>query len=105
MSDPPTSVIDALNLLEVEGFTASFGLRGTLLACGVCGATHTTTAFQVVRVYRFEGPSDPDEEAVVYGLVCPVCGSAGAFVSSYGPGADPEIADLLVMLDERFRSS
>ena len=36
-------------------------------------------------------------------LRCPVCGAGGTLVSSFGPGADPELADHLVMLDERFR--
>ena len=57
----------------------------------------------MVRVYRFEGPSDPDEEAVVFALRCPVCGAGGTLVSGYGPSADPELTDHLVMLDERFR--
>jgi len=46
-------------------------------------------------VYRFEGPSDPDEEAVVYALRCPRCGAQGALVSTYGAGADPALADHL----------
>jgi hypothetical protein len=60
---------------------------------------------EVLRVYRFEGPSDPDEEAVVYGLRCPLCGAGGTLVSTFGPGADPELADRLVMLDARFQSN
>ncbi len=58
---------------------------------------------EVERVYRFEGPSDPDEEAVVYALRCPICHGGGTLVSGFGPGADPELADRLVMLDGRFK--
>jgi len=101
----PTTVLDAVNLLAGEGFGASFFLRDGALRCDACGSGHRATQAEVVRVYRFEGPSDPDEEAVVYALRCPVCGAGATLVSTFGPGADPELTDHLVMLDERFRTS
>jgi hypothetical protein len=99
----PTTVLDAVNILAADGFGASFFLRDGSLRCDACGTNHGVARAEVVRVYRFEGPSDPDEEAVVYALRCPVCGAGGTLVSSFGPSADPELADHLVMLDERFR--
>lgn len=101
----PLTVLDALHALAAEGFDASFLMRDGQLRCQACGADHEVTTAEVVRVFRYEGASDPDEEAVVYGLRCPICGAGGALVSSYGPGADPELADHLVMLDERFRTN
>jgi hypothetical protein len=101
----PTTVLDAVNVLAADGFGASFFLRDGALRCDACGKGHEVQQAEVLRVYRFEGPSDPDEEAVVYALRCPVCGAGGTLVSSFGPGADPELTDRLVMLDERFRSA
>jgi hypothetical protein len=103
MADVPATVLDAVNLLAAEGFGTSFVLRGDGLRCGECGGLHDVPAAEVVRVYRFEGPSDPDEEAIVYAIRCPACGLGGTLVSGYGPGADPEVTDRLVMLDVRFR--
>jgi hypothetical protein len=105
MDDQPESVLDAVQQLDAAGFGGSFSLRDDGLDCGVCGKGHSASTAEVVRVYRFEGPSDPDEEAVVYALRCPVCGAGGTLVSAFGPGADPEVADRLMMLDERFRAS
>ncbi len=102
MADAPATVLDAVHLLEAEGFGASFLIRGEGLQCGACGNLHDVSTAEVVRVYRFEGPSDPDEEAVVYAIRCPLCAMGGTLVSAFGPGADPEVADRLVMLDERF---
>lgn len=102
MSDEPATVLDAVHLLESEGFGASFTLTAEGLKCGACGQSEAIERAEVVRVYRFEGPSDPDEEAVVYALRCPVCNQKGTLVSSFGPGADPELTDRLVMLDARF---
>lgn len=103
MTEEPRTVLDAVNLLEAEGFGASFSIARDGVHCSACGSDHMADAAEVLRVFRFEGPSDPDEEAVVYALQCPVCGAKGSLVSGFGPGADPDIADRLVMLDERFR--
>jgi hypothetical protein len=103
MSEQPATVLEAVRELEAEGFGANFALRGDGVHCGVCGEDHLVGAAEVVRVYRFEGPSDPDEEAVVYALRCPLCHAGGSLVSAFGPGADPEVADRLVLLDERFK--
>jgi hypothetical protein len=104
MSDAePATVLDAVRKLEAEGFAGSFTIGPDGVHCGECGTNHAAAAAEVVRVYRFEGPSDPEEEAVVYALHCPQCGTRGTLVSAFGPTADPEITDHLVMLEERFR--
>ncbi len=105
MSDgsEPTSVLEAVESLEREGYTATIVLRADGVHCGACGTVHTFDRAEVERVYRFEGPSDPDEEAIVYGIRCEECGAGGTLVSAFGPGADPEVTDRLVMLDARFR--
>jgi hypothetical protein len=102
VSEEPATVLDAVRLLEAEGFGASFSLTADGLKCGACARVEAVDRAEVLRVYRFEGPSDPDEEAVVYGIRCPACGSLGTLVSSFGPSADPELTDRLVMLDTRF---
>ena len=68
-----------------------------------CSRATTTTVpdlAQVDHVYRYEGPSDPDEEAIVLALSCPVCGAKGTLVSGYGPATDPDDIDLIVALDD-----
>jgi hypothetical protein len=55
----------------------------------------------VDRVYRFEGQSDPGDEAIVFGLRCGNCGARGSLASGYGPSADPEVLDRLSYLAER----
>jgi hypothetical protein len=104
-SAAPTTVLEAVNLLDAEGYGEQFILRPDGIRCTACGTPHSIDRADVLRVYRFEGPSDPDEEAIVYGLRCPVCGAGGTLVSGFGPGADPELADHLVMLDARFQSN
>jgi hypothetical protein len=54
-----------------------------------------------MQTYRYEGNTDPGDESVVFGIVCPDCGAKGIVVSAYGPDADPEVFDLLTRLGTR----
>jgi hypothetical protein len=94
----PDTVTEALALLEADGYMASFSVRRGRVGCAVCGQEHEATGAIVDRIYRFEGMSDPDDEAIVFGLRCPVCGAKGTLVSAFGPGADPEELDALRIL-------
>ena len=101
----PETVLDAVRLLEAEGYTASFTvLPGVGVRCGSCTETHAASHALVDRVFRFEGTSDPDDEAIVLGLRCPHCDAKSTLVSAFGPNADPGVLEHLRMLDERFRA-
>lgn len=93
----------------VNDLTAAYGddLRfdGGELHCAQCGQTHDTKAAEVEQVRRFEGPSDPADEAIVLGLRCPHCGAGGVLVSAYGPDADPSLAEAFTYLASRARHS
>ena len=95
MSDEPATVLDALRVLTADGFDTPFALIDGRVHDEACGIAHPIEQVTALRVYRFEGPSDPDEEAAVFGVQCPYCGARGAFVTSYGPGADPALTDRL----------
>ncbi len=102
--DSPATVLDAVRLLEADGYTASI-TAATTVACTVCGEEHPIGDLVVERVYRFEGPSDPDEEAIVLGVRCGRCAARATIVSAYGPNADPDVILGLAMLESRFRDS
>jgi hypothetical protein len=98
-------VLDAVQLLEREGYTASIDVRRDgIVHCSVCSRTHAVNDALVDRVFRFEGASDPDDEAIVLGVRCPHCGAKGVVVSGFGPSADPRVLMHLQLLDERFRA-
>lgn len=98
----PGTVSAALAQLAAEGYTADFSSRAQTLHCAACGGAHAPAGARVEKVYRFEGPSDPGDEAIVLGLRCPACGVKGVLVSGYGPSTDPdEVALILSLLDGR----
>ena len=94
----PDTVTEAVAYLESEGYVDDY----TLCSDGICDATTGKTlpveAAIVDHTFRFEGDSDPSDEAIVLGVRCPAWGRKGVIVSAYGPEADPEHTDLLVAL-------
>ena len=67
-------------------------------ACLSCHKTNTVLSpeeFEIDEVYRFEGESDPDDEAVVYAIPSLKHDVKGTLVNAYGPYAN-EISNALV---------
>ena len=98
MADSPDTVTEAVVLLHEQGYTDNFDQEGAGFTCPACGAKHRLEQGVVERIFRFEGESDPGDEAIVLGVRCATCGRRGIVVSAFGPDADPETFAHLVNL-------
>ncbi|WP_299761294.1 phosphoribosylpyrophosphate synthetase [uncultured Pontibacter sp.] len=88
------TVSEALNDLKSRGYAEDFNLRPYCLECPRLQLELGAGEFAVDEVYRFEGPSDPADNAVVY-AVSSDKGVKGVLVDAYGTYADsvtPEMA-------------
>ena len=110
MADKPDSTTGCRTLTEVldnltaAGFsTELIGRPEGWLLCKECHSTHEASEFEVEHVERLEGASDPGDEALVAGLVCPSCGTKGVYVARYGPEASE--ADVAIMEHLRLNDS
>jgi hypothetical protein len=97
----PETVTEAVQQLQAEGYDGDFRLDASGVHCGACGAGHQPESLRVTQTYRYEGNTDPGDESVVFGIVCPDCAARGIVVSAYGPDADPEIFAMLTRLGTR----
>lgn len=93
------SVTEAINLLEADGFRSDFSFSDGTVQCHACGRAHQPAQLVVRHTFRFEGDTDPGDEAIVIGVECPQCGMRGIVVSAYGPDASPEFIALLDHLE------
>jgi len=81
------TLLEATDRLRAVGFgldfsaTASGGLR-----CGACGIDHAPEDMTIEEIVRYEGASDPDDQAILLAL-CDGCGHRGLYSAGYGPGA------------------
>ena len=79
------TVTEALADLKSRNFTMDFNLADN---CIVCNETKfNVDEFEIVEYYRFEGDTDPADEAVVYAIESK-SGSKGVLVNGYGISAD-----------------
>lgn len=75
------TVSEAVNGLKSRGFTTDFNLDENCLVCH--SDKFNPDEFQIVEIYRFEGNSDPSDEAIVYGIESKN-GMKGVLVNGYG---------------------
>jgi hypothetical protein len=95
----PATVTEAVADLEAEGYTTDVSVApGGVLRCGRCGTLHDPAATQIDRTARFEGDSDPGDEAIVFGITCTDCGAKGTLVSAYGASVGVDEAAVLTAL-------
>jgi hypothetical protein len=100
MADRELSMTETLGELRARGFTVDFSIGDDppALVCGQCGARMPAAEAEVVELFRFEGPTDPADEAIVVGLRCTTCGHSGTLVAGYGPSADAAEAEVVAAL-------
>jgi quercetin dioxygenase-like cupin family protein len=90
--DTMTTVSQVLDKLKKDGYTVDFNLRDNCLACHGNNLQIRPNEFVVDRYYRFEGISDPDDEAVVYAISSAKHDLKGTLVNAYGIYSD-EVSD------------
>ena len=97
IADP--TVVEEVEALRAQGYTADFSVTGDgQLRCDTCAHTHDPTEAVIESTARFEGASNPDDQAVVFGLRCGGCGVRGVLVAAYGPTATAEEAAVVIAL-------
>ena len=77
------SLIDALDDLRKRGYEADFATETDCLYCGDLDLRLNHEEFNVDEVYRFEGSSNPDDNAVLYAFSSST-GVKGTLVDGYG---------------------
>lgn len=93
------TVAEEIATLRTRGFTADFSVtRDGQLRCNTCGHNHEPSDIVIESTARFEGASNPDDEAIVFGLRCDVCSVRGVLVTAYGPTATAEEAAVITAL-------
>jgi hypothetical protein len=88
------TVTAAVKGLKQRGYTIDFNLEADSISCPDSHPPLKPSEFEIVEVYRFEGESDPADEAVVYAIESRD-GRKGILVNGFGISAD-EIGEEMV---------
>jgi hypothetical protein len=83
--------------LRSVGYVENWIAADGMLRCFACDATYDPAAVAVDEVVRFEGPSDPGDEAILFALTGP-CGHRGQFSAAYGSYGSADDAAVIAAL-------
>ncbi len=81
------TLVDTLKNLREQGYTQDLNVRGDCLVCGSAGPLPPED-FRIDQVFRFEGATNPDDQAVLYAISSERFGVKGTLVNGYGISAD-----------------
>ena len=92
------AMLDAVDRLRAAGYLADFEpRRDAELQCSECGRTVAARAVVVDERVRFEGESNPGDEAILVALTSP-CGHRGLYRAAFGASAPSDDAVVLQAL-------
>ena len=99
--DTMTTLWEVTSLLKARGYTLDFNLKQNCLECGGNLLKIFPGEFMVDKHYRFEGPSDPGDEAIVYAISSPKYNLKGVLVNGYGNSSSSITDEMIKALDEK----
>ena len=94
------TVVDALNGLKKRGYSIDFNIAFDRIICSENKHSLNPSDFEITGMYRFEGDTDPADEAVVYAIESKH-NLKGILVNGYGPDSNPAGDALVKKLKER----
>ena len=80
--------------LKMEGYTMDFNIHEECIVCHQQNTVLSADDFEIDKVYRFEGESNPDDEAVLYAIETED-GRKGSLIDAYGMYADLQIGEFM----------
>lgn len=89
---------ETINGLVKLGYTHDFNIHEECLVCHQMNITLSPDDFQIDKVYRFEGASDPEDQAILYAISSTKFDVKGTLVNGYGISADESTSKLIEKL-------
>lgn len=88
------SLATCLNRMITEGYTEDFKVTDQGLESIQHTSHYKPEQIQVVNFFRFEGESDPDDNAILY-VIETNDGTKGTLVDAYGVYNDPKVSKFM----------
>lgn len=93
-----TTLSEVINRLALQGYTIDFNVKNDKAANPLMISPEM---FVIDKYYRFEGASDPEDEAIVYAISSVDTALKGVFVSGYGISSTAEDEEIIRNLKAR----
>ena len=96
-----TTLSEVLEFLKKDGYTTDFNLKNSCLICAGNTLQIYPEDFVVDRHYRFEGATDPGDEAILYAISSEKHKLKGTLVNGYGLYSDDMSNEMINALQQK----
>lgn len=79
---------ETINGLKKEGYTIDFNIREECLVYHQADMILSPDDFEIDKVFRFEGETNPDDQSILYAISSARFGTKGLLVNGYGISSD-----------------
>ncbi len=105
-TDKPAEIVPFMNTLTSvsnkvvkDGYTHSFKIQDKKLFSSTNDTSYEPDQVKIVNFYRFEGQSDPGDNAIMY-VIETTDGSKGTLIDAYGAYADEGVNKFMEQVEE-----
>ncbi len=95
---PYDTLTEAITALRQQGYTEDFNLQPNCIDCRDAALRLHPHEFEIDKVFRFFGPSDVDDESILYAISSEKYNLKGILVNGYGVSSDPLTQEMVVKL-------
>ncbi len=92
------TLTDAINSLRRQGYTEDFNLQANCLDCRQGAIQVHPHEFEIDKLFRFYGPSDPDDESILYAISSSNHSLKGILVDGFGTSSESLTQDMIEKL-------
>ena len=89
---------EAITDLQQQGYTEDLNLRSDCIECQALDQKLYADQFEIDKVFRFEGDSNPDDSSILFAISAPQIPLKGLLVDAYGVYADPLTTEMIQKL-------
>ena len=90
---------ETINGLVKLGYTHDFNIKDECIICHRTNITLSPNDFQIDKVYRFDGDSDPDYQSILFAISSAKFDIKGTLVNGYGISSDETTTKLIEKLN------
>ena len=92
------TLLQAIEALRKQGYTEDFNLQSNCLDCRDNTIQLHSHDFDIDKVFRFFGPSDVDDESILYAISSEKYDLKGILVNGYGVSSDTLTQEMVAKL-------
>lgn len=93
------TLVSCMNTLHADGFKENFMVKHGAMQALDSGKSYSPSEVKILNFYRFEGESDPADNAILYVLETKD-GVRGLLSDAYGPYADVKITKFMTEVED-----